>query len=149
MAETALPAEAAAFLRDSVAGEWTAQALPGDASFRRYFRIALADGTTRMLAWYPSDVRTQLRRFLDAYASVKPHAYVPTVTHQSECAALQEDVGDRTLYDVLHDNREEGVKWYRKAITLLFYFQRAGGTDINPPFTASFFCDELEMSREF
>lgn len=149
MTETALPEEAAAFLREAVAGEWTAEALPGDASFRRYFRIKLPDGTTRMLAWYPAEVQPQLRRFLDAYTSVKPHAYVPTVTHQSACAALQEDVGDRTLYDVLYENREEGVKWYRKAITLLFYFQRAGGTDINPPFTSSFFCDELEMTREF
>lgn len=149
MTETALPEEAAAFLRECVGEGWTAHALPGDASFRRYFRITLPDGTTRMLAWYPSDVQPQLRRFLDAYASVKPHAYVPTITHQSHCAALQEDVGDRTLYDLLHENREEGVKWYRKAITLLFYFQRAGGTDINPPFTASFFCDELEMTREF
>ena len=149
MAETALHEEAAAFLRKCVAGEWTAEALPGDASFRRYFRITLPDGSTRMLAWYPVEVRSQLRRFLDAYDSVKPHAYVPTITNQSECAALQEDVGDRTLYNVLHENREEGVKWYRKAITLLFYFQRAGGTDINPPFTASFFSDELEMTREF
>ena len=149
MADTALPADAAALLRDWIGEQWTAEALPGDASFRRYFRVTLADGTTRMLVWYPLDVQPQLRRFLDAYSSVKPTAYVPTITHQSDCAALQEDVGDLTLYDVLHQNREEGVKWYRKAITLLFYFQRAGGTDINPPFTAAFFCDELEMTREF
>ena len=144
-----LPEEAAAFLRESLGAEWTVAPLAGDASVRRYFRISLADGTTRMLVWYPDDVQPQLRRFLDAYASVKPHAYVPTVTHQSAFAALQEDVGDRTLYDLLHENRDEGVRWYRKAITLLFYFQRAGGTDINPPFTSSFFLNELEMTREF
>lgn len=144
-----LPEEAAAFLRENVAGEWSAEALPGDASFRRYFRVKLADGTTRMLAWYPIEMEPQLRRYLDAYAAVKPHAYVPALTHQSHCIALQEDVGNRTLYDLLHENREEGVKQYRKAITLLVYFQRAGGMDINPPFTASFFCDELEMTREF
>jgi aminoglycoside/choline kinase family phosphotransferase len=149
MSETALPAEAAALLREWIGEQWTAEALPGDASFRRYYRIRLADGTTRMLAWYPVDVQPQLRRFLDAYSSVKPTAYVPTVTHQSDSLALQEDVGDRTLYDLLHENREEGVKMYRKAITLLFYFQRAGGTDINPPFTASFFAGELEMTREY
>jgi aminoglycoside/choline kinase family phosphotransferase len=149
MTETALPADAAAMLRQWIGEAWTAEALPGDASFRRYFRIELPDGSTRMLAWYPVDVQSQLRRFLDAYASVKPTAYLPTVLHQSEGAALMEDVGDRTLYDVLHEDRAEGVKWYRKAITLLFYFQRAGGTDINPPFTAAFFRDELEMTREF
>lgn len=149
MAETALPADAAALLRDWIGEQWSAEALPGDASFRRYFRVTLPDRTTRMLVWYPLDVQPQLRRFLDAYSSVKPTAYVPTITHQSDRAALQEDVGDRTLYDLLRENREEGVKWYRKAITLLFYFQRAGGTDINPPFTASFFAGELEMTREF
>ena len=149
MADSPLPEEAAAFLRESVGKEWTAAPLPGDASFRRYYRVTLADGTTRMLAWYPSEVQPQLRRYLDAYSSVKPHAYVPTVTHKSGCAALQEDVGDRTLYDLLHENRDEGVRWYRKAITLLFYFQRAGGTDINPPFTSAFFFDELEMTRQF
>src|SRR5579859_6841856 len=68
MTDTALPVEAAAFLREWIGGEWAAEALPGDASFRRYFRITLPDGTTRMLAWYPQDVRAQLRRFLDAYA---------------------------------------------------------------------------------
>ena len=149
MSESAIPEEAAAFLRESMGSAWSAAPLPGDASVRRYFRVTLADGSTRMLAWYPAELRPQLRRYLDAYTSVKPHAYVPAVTHQSGCAALQEDVGDRTLYDLLHENRDEGVRWYRKAITLLFYFQRAGGTDINPPFTSAFFFNELEMTREF
>lgn len=149
MSETALPEEATAFLRESIGEQWSVEPLAGDASVRRYFRIRLSDGTSRMLAWYPPEVVPQLGRFLDAYAAVKPHAYVPTVTHQNERAALQEDVGDRTLFDLLHENREEGLKWYRKAITLLVYFQKAGGTDINPPFTANFFFDELEMTREF
>src|SRR5439155_23447408 len=143
MPQPVLPEEAAAFLRECVAGEWRAEPLAGDASVRRYFRVALEDGSTQILAWYPTEVQPQLRRYLDAYAAVKPHAYVPTVMHQSLSAALQQDVGDRTLYDLLHENREEAVTWYRKAITLLVYFQRAGGTDINPPFTASFFFDEL------
>src|SRR5438552_606421 len=98
MAETALPDEAAAFLRQSLGGDWSVEPLAGDASVRRYFRIRLSDGSTRMLAWYPPEVVPQLRRFLDAYAAVKPHAYVPTITHQNECAALQEDVGDRSLF---------------------------------------------------
>jgi aminoglycoside/choline kinase family phosphotransferase len=63
--------------------------------------------------------------------------------------ALQQDVGDHTLFDLLHEEREEGLKWYRKAVTLLYYFQRAGGTAINPPFTSEFFLGELEMTREF
>jgi len=62
---------------------------------------------------------------------------------------LQQDVGDGTLFDLLHRDREEGVRWYKKAITLLVYFQKAGAVDINPPFTGDFFFNELEMTREF
>lgn len=149
MTDPSLPNDAAALLTDWVGEGWTAQALAGDASARRYFRVACADGGTRMLAYYPPEVRSQLQRFLDAYRAVQPHAYVPKVMGQSAEAALQQDVGDTTLFDVLHRNREEGVRWYRKAITLLVYFQKAGDVGINPPFTADFFMNELEMSREF
>jgi aminoglycoside/choline kinase family phosphotransferase len=149
MTDPSLPSDAAALLTDWVGEGWTAQALAGDASARRYFRVACADGTPRILAYYPPEVRSQLSRFLDAYRAVQPHAYVPRVLRQSEGASLQEDVGDVTLFEVLHRDRQEGVRWYRKAITLLVYFQKAGDVGINPPFAADFFMTELEMSREF
>lgn len=144
-----LPQEALAALRGWLGDDWKLVPLAGDASTRAYFRIANADGTTNILAWYPEDVRPVLQRFLDAYDAVSPHAYVPRIVEHGGGLALQQDVGDRTLFDLLHENREEGVKWYRKAVTLLYYFQRAGGTAINPPFTAEFFLGELEMTREF
>lgn len=149
MTDSALPEEAAAFLRECVGEGWSAEPLAGDASVRRYFRVRLADGSTRILAYYPREVRPQLQQFLDAYRAVSPHAYVPRVLHHSDVASLQQDVGDRTLFDVLHRDRDEGMLWYRKAITLLVYFQRAGDLPINPPFTADFFANELEMSREY
>src|SRR5947209_1391660 len=111
-----LPDDAAAFLTECVGEGWTARALPGDASVRRYFRIILADGTTRMLAYYPPEVRAQLATFLAAYRAVAEHSRVPEVLRHSEAAVLQRDAGDRTLYDLLHDDREEGVRLYREAI---------------------------------
>src|SRR6185369_5034665 len=53
-------------------------------------------------------------------------------------------------FDVLHENREEGLRLYRAAIDALIGFQKsAPEQEINPPFTAEFFFDELQMAREF
>lgn len=146
---TVLPDDAAAFLRESLGDAWTVEPLPGDASVRRYFRIRLPDATTRMLAYYPSEVRTQLDQFLSAYRFVSAHGRVPEVLHHSEAAVLQADVGDQTLFDLLHRDPEAGVQLYRAAIDALVAFQRAGTAEVNPPFTSDFFFNELEMTREF
>jgi aminoglycoside/choline kinase family phosphotransferase len=136
-------------VREWLGERWTAQALPGDASVRAYFRIAGDDGKTYMLAYYPPEVRSQLHRFMDAYKAVSPHGRVPDVLRSSEAAVMQRDVGDRTLFDLIHDDREEGVRLYRAAVDLLVDFQRSPGREINPPFTAGFFLSEMEMTREY
>jgi aminoglycoside/choline kinase family phosphotransferase len=149
MTDVSLPDDAAAFLTECVGEGWAVRALEGDASVRRYFRVVLPDGGTRMLAWYPEEVRPQLRRFLDAYHAVVPHGRIPEVVKYSDAAVLQRDVGDRTLYDLLHDDPQEGIGLYRAAVEALVEFQRATANDINPPFTADFFFNELEMTRQF
>lgn len=102
-----------------------------------------------MLAWYPEEVRAQLARFLGAYEAVAPHGRVPEVLQSCDVAVLQHDVGDRTLFDVLHEDREEGIRLYRASIDLLAAFQKASDRGLNPPFTAEFFYAELEMAREY
>ena len=149
MPDSPLPDDAAAFLTECVGEGWTARALAGDASVRRYFRVTLPDRTTRVLAYYPPEVRAQLRTFLDAYHAVAPCGCIPEVLHYSDDAVLQRDVGDRTLFDLLHENREEGVRLYRQAIAALVEFQRANAASVNSPFDAGFFANELEMTREF
>jgi len=123
--------------------------LPGDASVRRYFRIRLPDASTRMLAYYPREVRPQLEQFLSAYRAVQAHGRVPVVLQHSDSAVLQTDVGNETLFDLLHRDRDAGVRLYRGAIDALVAFQRAGSCEINPPFSSDFFFQELEMTREF
>ena len=147
--DAVLPPDAAAFLREHLGDDWSARALAGDASVRAYYRITRPDGSTYMLAYYPEEVRPQLRRFLDAYRAVSPHGRIPAVLHSGDAAALQQDVGDRTLYAILHDDRDRGVQLYAEAIDLLVMFQRAPAVEINPPFTAKFFESELAMTREF
>ena len=146
---TALPDEAAEFLRGRIGEEWSVQPLAGDASVRAYFRIVRPDGSTYMLAYYPPELRAQLQRFLSAYNAVSPHGRIPDVLHHSEHTVLQADDGDRTLFDLLHDDRDEGLRRYRQAIELLVAFQRTGDAGINPPFTAQFFLNELAITREF
>jgi aminoglycoside/choline kinase family phosphotransferase len=144
-----LPPEASTYVTRWLGEGWTARPLAGDASVRAYYRIALPDGSTYMLAYYPEEVRPQLQRFLGAYEAVAGHGRVPEVLESCELAVLQRDVGDRTLYDVLHEHREEGIRLYRDAIDLLVDFQQSAQNEINPPFTAEFFYGELEMAREF
>lgn len=144
-----LPAEAAAYVTEWLGEQWTARALPGDASVRRYFRITGPDGKSYILAYYPEEVRSQLARFMDAYSAVVEHGRVPRVLQSCGLAVLQHDVGEQTLFDVLHEDRERGVQLYRKAVELLTGFQKAGAHEINPAFTAEFFLDELEMTCEY
>jgi aminoglycoside/choline kinase family phosphotransferase len=144
-----LPNEAAAFVSEWLGESWTAQPLAGDASVRAYYRICGPDRKTYVLAYYPEEVRPQLRRFLDAYRAVAPHGRVPEVLRHSESAVVQRDVGDRTLFDLLHKDRQEGIRRYGDAIELLVAFQKAPAREINPPFTAGFFLSELDMTREY
>ena len=144
-----VPTEAAAYLDQWLGAGWTAKGLAGDASVRAYFRVTVPDGRTFMLAWYPEEVRAQLARYRGATEAVAPHARVPELLHHCDVAALQQDVGDRTLFDVLHEDREEGLRLYRAAIELLADFQKAPDRALNPPFTAQFFFDELAMAREY
>ncbi|HVE73078.1 MAG TPA: phosphotransferase [Thermoanaerobaculia bacterium] len=144
-----VPAEAASWLDQWLGGGWSARPLAGDASVRAYFRVTAADGRTFMLAWYPEEVRPQLLRYLDATAAVAPHVPVPEVVQSCDAAVLQHDVGDRTLFAVLHEDREEGVRLYRGAIDLLAAFQKAPDRGLNAPFTREFFAGELEMAREY
>jgi aminoglycoside/choline kinase family phosphotransferase len=147
---TALPPEAARYVDEWLGAGWEAKPLAGDASVRAYFRIAApGGGKSYILAYYPPEVRAQLARFLSSYETVAPHGRVPAVVQHSDLAVLQDDVGDRTLFDVLHDDREDGLRLYRAALDLLAGFQKAGETEINAPFTADFFYAELEMAREF
>jgi aminoglycoside/choline kinase family phosphotransferase len=147
--DSSLPSEAAAFVRAFAGEDWTAQPLAGDASVRAYFRIVRSDGASYMLAYYPSEVRSQLRRFLSAYEAVAPHGRIPEVLRHSEQAVLQADVGDRTAFDLLHDDPVGGLQRYRQAVELLVAFQQAPGGEVNPAFTADFFAAELDMAREY
>lgn len=144
----ALPPAAATHLTGWLGPDWSARPLAGDASVRAYYRVTGADGTSYILTYYPEDVRGQLERVLAAFEAVSPHGRVPRLLHHAGEVTLQEDVGDRTLFDILHEDRQEGIRLYHKAIEALVQFQRAECA-INAPFTAQFFRSELDMALEY
>ena len=144
-----LPDEAAVMLDRWLGSGWQAEPLAGDASVRAYFRVRRPDGSTAMLAYYPPEVRPQLARFLATYEAISPNAALPAVLQSCDFAVLQEDAGDRTIFDVLQSDREEGLLLYAAAVDLLVALQRAEDPQANAAFTAEFFEAELAMAADY
>ncbi len=145
-----LPQDASDFVSEWLGTGWSVNPLRGDASVRAYYRILSGD-ERYMLAYYPEEVRNQLRRFLGAHDAIAANARIPEVIHHCDIAVLQRDVGDETLFDILHRDREQGLRLYHEAIDLLVSFQKSpqAARELNPPFDASTFALELEMTLEF
>jgi N-acetylmuramate 1-kinase len=149
--EPQIPPEVAAFLDAAVGEGWSAAALHGDASVRSYFRISTAAGESRILACYPESIREGKDRFSAAYDALRASVGVPAVLGACEAAVLQEDVGDLTLFDIVRSDPPRGRELYRLAVDALVELQRAptAASEINPPFDAAKFLEELEMTREW
>ena len=148
---TVIPEEVKAFLHDWLGQDWRAAPLYGDASARSYFRIAGAGEQHYMVAWYPPEVRPDLEWFLRSYQAITGRARVPECLRSGSSAVAQVDVGDETLYEILHRQPQRGAALYRDAIDLLVAFQRSDpdAQAINPPFDRAKFMDELLMTEEY
>lgn len=147
-----VPAEAAAELdRWLGEGAWSATPIAGDASARQYFRVRTADGSTRVLSFYPPEVRESLTRFLRAHASLSGLLPVPELLEHGESATLLEDVGDLSLADLLEQAPSDAVVRYREAASLLSRFPTVGeeGCRVNPPFDRAKFVEELDLARRW
>lgn len=151
MTRAEIPTEAERFLSGWLGEGWSAEALRGDASVRSYYRVSGAAGERYMLCYYPQSLRGDVERFMKAYASIAQHSSVPAVLRHDACAVAQDDVGDRTLFDLLQEDRARGLELYREAIDLLVRFQGAPpeAGEVNPPFDASKFLAELQMTADY
>jgi aminoglycoside/choline kinase family phosphotransferase len=147
-----LPADAARDLNRWLGRpQWASERIAGDASARAYYRIRLPDNSTRVLTWYPREIRADIARFLRAYHAVEASIPVPRVIESSSCAVLQEDVGDLTLTAMLGADPAAAINHYDEAVRLLVALQAAKGpaAGINPAFDVGKFTDELDMTLEF
>lgn len=149
--ESVVPADAVEFLDAALGRGWTAEALHGDASVRGYYRVRTPDGRTLMLSYYPESIREGVVRFVDAQRAIESTARVPAIVRHSHFAVLQHDLGDQTLFDLLRTDPERAAQLYDAAVDLLVDFQKSppAAAQINPPFDAKKFFEELDMTREF
>ena len=130
--------------------DWASERIAGDASARAYFRITVPDLGTRVLAFYPPEIRIDIERVTRAHDALSGHLPIPRILARSACALLQEDAGDLTLTALLGREQDTGLARYRDAVDLLGELQGArGGVAINPAFDEEKFGAELEMTLQF
>ncbi|WP_158228913.1 aminoglycoside phosphotransferase family protein [Chitinimonas sp. BJB300] len=142
----------------------------GDASSRRYFRLLLADGTSRIAMDAPPE-RNDLRSFTQIATLLKPVLRVPSILAQdlTQGFLLLDDLGDIDLQTALaalqtppHPSRSqreqedndrqvftqaEGL--YRWVIQDLIALQKSTPTDSLPVYSAEIMVDDLNRFAEW
>ena len=142
-ADTNIPATIFPFLVQSGWDEAALDAVPGDASFRRYFRLKKAEGQRAILMHAPPP-HEDPQPFLDVTDYLRQNDFRAPEIYAANAAQgliLLEDFGDRRMREHLDDNPgdEEGI--YRTAIDTLVRLEKAPVADIAP-------YDELVYLRE-
>ena len=124
--------------------------LAGDASHRRFFRAALADGATVVAALYPADQAGQEEQ------AARDHAVqvwgwdrglpIPRPLGRAGLVTVSEDLGDE---DLDRAAASLGGRVLERAVETLAAFQRCEFTDLpTRPFDAPFFRRELAVFEE-
>ncbi len=121
----------------------------GDASFRRYFRVTLADGATRIAMDAPppqEDCRpfVDISNRLEAAGVHVPHIYAEDL---QQGFLLLEDLGD-TLY-LSKLNEETAPRLYGDALGALSAMQACANIDDLPHYDEALLGMELELFREW
>ena len=138
-----------------VLGEPEIQCTPasGDASFRRYFRIAAPSGV--WIAMDAPPAQEPLTPFLCVAALLRKIGLnVPTIVERDEARGflLISDLGNRQyLHALANASRPEYIQLYTDAITALVKLQSHGGAFASelPPYSAALLTAELELFREW
>ncbi len=130
-------------------GDFDLQPASGDASFRRYFRITLSDGSTRIAMDAPpekEDCRPFLRmaRSLEALGIQVPHIYGEDL---EQGYLLLSDLGQTLYLDVLDENSAERL--YTDALSALAVIQARGPREELPPYDRELLLGEMELFREW
>ena len=120
----------------------------GDASFRRYFRLTLPDGTTRMLMDAPPD-HEDSGPFV-AIATRWQAAGLPVPSLHAvdlEAGFLElDDLGDTPLQACLRDEAHPTtLAWHDRALALLHELQNRTGPEDLPPYDEALLGRELDL----
>jgi hypothetical protein len=130
------------------------EALTGDVSLRRYFRVRLAGGGTAIVAYYPVELRPACRRFRLTTALLSQAGVTVPAVRETDCRRglmLLEDTGDRTLYDRPRQDWNVLAPVYRRAAEHLRRIRalpRAEVAGLSPRLDAALLRWELRKSWE-
>lgn len=132
----------------------SAAPMVGDVSRRRYSRLAMSDGGTRILAVYPEDLRDACRRSLETGRLLAAQGVrVPRVLDH-DCSAgwvLLEDLGERTLYEQADRPWHELARFFEEAVRCVGRIEKlsaAAVAALNPPLGRDLLRRELDQTRE-
>ncbi len=116
-----------------------------DASFRRYFRVTLADGSTRIVMDAPPELE-DCRPFLKVAALFRESAvHVPEVFAEdlAQGFLLLSDLGSTTYLDVL--DATTAPRLYRDANAALVGIQRSSRRGVLPEYDRALLARELDL----
>lgn len=145
--------------RTTLLRDWISRQFPGqdcqidvasaDASFRRYFRVTLPDGTTRIVMDAPPE-HEDCRPFLKVAALFREAGVHVPVIHAEDPEQgflLLSDLGNATYLSVL--NESTAPKLYRDANTALVAIQRASRPGVLPAYDRALLERELQLFPEW
>ena len=121
----------------------------GDASFRRYFRVALADGSTRIAMDAPP-AHEDCGPYLHvgaALAAIGLHVPAVHVAAPDLGFILLEDLGDALYLDALDES--SAGRLYGDALSALAALQACGPRTGLPPYDAALLQREMELFRDW
>ncbi len=121
----------------------------GDASFRRYFRINLADGATRIAMDAPPENEdcgpfVELAKHLGGLGLNVPVVYEADL---DQGFLLLSDLGSEHYLDRLNQGRTERL--YADALSVLVVMQACGSTDGLPEYSSDLLLREMNLFRDW
>ncbi len=118
-----------------------------DASFRRYFRATLADGTTRIVMDAPPEHEDCLPYLNVARLFAEAGVHVPTVHAENlgQGFLLLSDLGNTTYLSALNAHPEGAAALYREANLALVKIQQASRPGVLPEYDRALLERELQL----
>jgi aminoglycoside/choline kinase family phosphotransferase len=124
----------------------------GDASFRRYFRLQLPDGSTRMLMDAPP-AQEDSRPFVDIARRWRAGGLPVPALHAVDLDAgfLElDDLGDTPLQlRFAGDEHADTLAWHERALALIHELQNRAGPDMLPVYDEELLGRELDLFPEW
>ena len=148
-------------LRDQLIQDWVAERFPGqavqitpasaDASFRRYFRLSLPGGETRILMDAPPEKEdchpfVAVARLLEEANLNAPRVLIED--HERGILLLT-DLGNALYLETLQSDDQRADKLFADAISALIIWQKSSCPDVLPPYDHALLKRELDLFPEW